>query len=143
MMPVAPSWLARYSGIPFQDRGRTLKGCDCWGLVRMVFAERYQIELPDYTGYRGTSSQDNAEMAELVRQGIATGDWKKIEAGAEREGDCILLRMDGLPVHIALVVAPGLMLHTLKNEYSKPEYYRDTFRWSRRIQGFYRHKLRA
>jgi hypothetical protein len=109
----------------------------------MVFADRYQIELPDYTGYRGTSSQDNAEMARLVAQGMATGDWLKIGAGSEREGDCILLRMDGLPVHIALVVAPGLMLHTLLNEYSHAESYRDVIRWSRRIQGFYRHRLRG
>ncbi len=37
----------RYIGIPYEDRGRTTEGCDCYGFVRLVLLDM-GIELPLY-----------------------------------------------------------------------------------------------
>lgn len=44
-----PHWSAKYVGIPYLDNGRSsLKGLDCWGLIRLVFLDERNIELPSY-----------------------------------------------------------------------------------------------
>lgn len=62
-MSAAPPWWAGYIGIPFVDHGRDRAGLDCWGLVRLVYAEHRGIELPawDYA-----SCTDTARTAPVV-----------------------------------------------------------------------------
>lgn len=43
-----PRWVEGYLTIPFTDRGRTERGCDCFGLVRLVMARRAKIMLATY-----------------------------------------------------------------------------------------------
>jgi len=31
--------ISRYLGIPFKHQGRTLDGLDCWGLIKLVYAD--------------------------------------------------------------------------------------------------------
>ncbi len=67
-MTRAPAWAAEYIGIPFAERGRTRAGCDCWGLVRLVLAERFGIELPSYAdGYE--TVKDHGRLVELIQAG--------------------------------------------------------------------------
>jgi len=35
-MTMTMTWATPLIGIPFQERGRSLAGCDCWGLVRFA-----------------------------------------------------------------------------------------------------------
>ena len=39
-----PSWAGAYVGIPYRDHGADRSGCDCWGLVRLVYRERARID---------------------------------------------------------------------------------------------------
>ncbi|NMW23861.1 C40 family peptidase, partial [Rhodanobacter denitrificans] len=47
-MSIVPAWAGPYVGIPYRTHGRDRAGVDCWGLVRLVMAEVFGAELPDY-----------------------------------------------------------------------------------------------
>ena len=131
-----PAWVAEYVGLPFADHGRTREGCDCWGLVRLVLAERFGLDLPAYAeGYATTA--DREAVARLVEGG--KGPWQEITPGQERCGDVLLLRVMGLPCHVGLVVAPGWMLHALKGVDAALGRY-GAMVWRRRVLGHYRHE---
>ena len=132
-MPV-PAWAADYVGIPFLERGRDRAGCDCWGLVRLVLAERFGVAVPSYAGDYARVS-DHARLAELVeggRPGFA-------EAAERQPGDVVLLRLRGLPIHVGLIVAPRWMLHSTRTTGSVLDRY-GGLTWKNRIVGVYRHE---
>lgn len=39
--------ISRFIGIPFVSKGRTFRGCDCYGLVKLYYKEVLNIELPE------------------------------------------------------------------------------------------------
>lgn len=125
--------LDAYVGLPWKDRGRTSDGCDCWGLLRIVYAKELGIELPDYSGDYDTVA-DRTVVAGLIDDGIS--DWVPVIPGTEQPLDAILIRQS--PWHIGVIVRRGLMLHMPRNQTSCIEPY-DTGRWSRRVEGIYRY----
>ncbi|MEQ1938624.1 NlpC/P60 family protein [Mesorhizobium sp. CN5-321] len=128
--------LNRFVGLPWQDRGRTPHGCDCWGLLRLVYADALGICLPDHSnGYADTS---DGAISDLIGTGLS--DWLPVVAGTERPLDAILIRQ--APWHVGVIVRRGLMLHMPENQTSCIEAY-DTGRWSRRVEGIYRHREAA
>lgn len=130
----APAWCEKYVGIPFADLGRDEAGCDCWGLVRLVFARELAVPLPDYSdGY--TDTRNGADVAAIAGDGAA--NWHPAEN--PRAFDVVLLRVNGLPRHVGLVAGPGcLMLHTERGKHAAIENY-SRLRWASRIEGFYRY----
>lgn len=93
----------RYLGIPFLRGGSDHVGADCWGLVRLVYRERYRIELPD----PGPYDDSREAMLALVRQEMPR--WRRVEAADE--GDVALFYLAGAPVHVGVCVAPNFVLH--------------------------------
>lgn len=125
--------LNRFVGLPWQDRGRTPDGLDCWGLLRLVYADVLGIDLPDHSnGYIDTS---DAAISGLIDVGLS--DWDSVAPGTERPLDAVLIRQ--APWHVGVIVRRGLMLHMPENKASCIEPY-DTGRWSRRVEGIYRHR---
>ena len=62
-------------GLAYADGGRTAAAVDCWGLVRLIFAERLGINLPAYD-----SSDD---VALQIKTAQDTPEWTKFPEAKE------------------------------------------------------------
>jgi cell wall-associated NlpC family hydrolase len=124
----------QYVGIPYVDRGRSLVGCDCYGLLHLVFRELRGLELPSFAEDYVTAA-DSAAIADLINGELEP--WHQVEAGLERTFDGVLMRDGREGRHIGIVAAPGLMLHVERGETSRIERY-GAPRMVRRLIGFYR-----
>lgn len=130
------NWILPFLSIPFKEFGRDRAGCDCWGLVRLVYRDAFGIALPDYLGaYSGC--RDSDALGALIPEEARA--WEAIPRGLEQPGDVIVLRMNGVPMHTGVVVSPGLMAHVHEGIDTAIEDYRRAV-WVRRVIGFYRHK---
>lgn len=133
---MADHWANAYVGIPYADHGRTREGCDCWGLVRMVYADRLAVDLPSLAG--GYSAANNrGSVARLIADERTDTGWHEIEPGREQPLDLVLLRIGGEPCHVGVVVEPGMMLHLLKGTNAAVERYTRPM-WNRRIDSLWR-----
>lgn len=129
----AAGWTNDYVGVPFEEKGRTREGWDCWGLVRSVYADHLGIELPLYLSAYETT-EDSPAIAGQVDD--ARPMWREVED--PRTGDVVLCSVLGYETHVGILVEPGVMLHSMDG--------RDTCleriampAWSRRIRGIFRH----
>lgn len=107
-----PAWASSYIGIPFEDRGRTREGIDCWGLVKLVYAERLGVMLPDLP-YR--HSAESAVIGKLARD-LTRGEWKP--TNDPKVGDVQLFRIGRHAGHVGLVVGQARMLHAIEGTLS-------------------------
>lgn len=126
----------KYIGLPYADKGRDFNGADCWGLVRLVYLHEYGIALPSYTE-KYASSVEAREIALLI--GGEKGAWETIPVGEEREGDMIIVRLLGHPMHVGVICGHKRMLHLLKGTNAVEEDYSGTL-WRNRIVYFLRHE---
>lgn len=134
-----PRWAAKYVGIPFLDRGRMREGLDCWGLLALVYRERFGIEIPPFDD-RYRNSLDLREIARLIgheREGPAGAQWRRVAAKEARAGDGILLLRAGRACHVGIWIAPGLMLHCEDRTDTVIERF-DGPQWGRCLEGIYR-----
>jgi len=123
--------------IPFRAGGRDRSGLDCWGLVRLVYAEQCGVELPAYSGLYADVSDQVAVRAIFETE---RGEW--VEVAAPEPLDAIWCRIAGHECHVALSVVPGLMLHALLGHGTRTERIPSPA-WQRRTIGYYRHSSRV
>ncbi len=124
----------RYVGIPYLDRGRSIAGCDCYGLVWLVMLELRGVELPSFVECYVTAA-DRRAIADLIA--ARRSPWRPVAAGSERPFDGVLLRAGRLETHIGLVVDQGRLLHVNEGGESQIERY-SAPPMSHRVSGFYR-----
>jgi lipoprotein Spr len=125
--------VSAYMGVPWEDRGRGLDGCDCWGWVRLVLAGEAGVDLPLYGDYE--TAADRAEVAGVVSG--AVGAFDPVPLGQERPGDLVLLRIAGKPCHIGVLLDGRRMAHMWPRAGVLLEKL-DGPRWARRVDGYYR-----
>lgn len=102
-------WTSRYVGVPFVDGGRGIEGLDCWGLFRLVYAERLGIVLPSYGD---TSAFDLMAVTEAMAAGVAADEqWREVLAPQEYDG--VLMRAYGArePGHVGVMIDKQRLLH--------------------------------
>lgn len=141
-----PAWCSAYIGLPFAHRGRGPDAYDCWGLVRVVLAERFGLDVPGYMDMTPASADDLRSMAQAIRAGAE--DWACLSRRAAlrdplppvqpRPGDVALMRRGIWPCHVGIVVAPGWMLHALEHVGSTAD--RLDGPEAAKIVAFYRHR---
>lgn len=125
-----------FIGVPFLDGGRTLDGCDCWGLYYLANKILLNREVPSYSGAYMTPL-DYKELKKLL-EGEKEKYWNKVDPD-ERLGDAVLLRIEGRPVHVGFVLEKGRMLHIEANIDSFVEDYNNGH-WKTRTLGVYRYE---
>ncbi|MFG1247609.1 NlpC/P60 family protein [Xanthobacter flavus] len=103
--PVPAGWANPYVGIPFLAGGRDCAGCDCWGLVRLVYSEVLGIDLPTYGEI---SAGDLARVTRTIRDDSAVAPWLPIE-GEARAFDVLV--MAGRPLHVGVMIDARHVLH--------------------------------
>jgi cell wall-associated NlpC family hydrolase len=128
---------SKYIGIPFVDHGTDRNGCDCWGLVHLVYREELGIGMPDL-GDRYSDAYARGEVDHLV-DGVAEESWNvDVTDGSWRPLDVMIFRRAGVEAHVGLYLRPGTMLHVVDGMAVAEERY-DTARWGRRLSRVLRH----
>lgn len=126
-------WWNNYIRIPFEEKGRSEKGADCWGLFKLVYEKERGIILPDYLECYDTTA-DAEKLGEVI-QNERKQKWQDVESGIEF--DAIILRMRNRPMHVGIVTKPGFMLHCAEGVGVAHENYTN-MRWQNRVIGFSR-----
>jgi len=119
----------KYVGIPYKINGRNFDGCDCWGLVCLVYRYEFGIDIDKYF------YKDLAEGHDLIAKEKKC--FMKIEKPAI--GDLVLFNIGGKPSHIGIVIGTEYqknLLHTVAEHDSAIDRY-NSVRWIKRIEGFY------
>lgn len=134
--------LASYVGVPFLDKGRSIEGADCWGLVRIVYRELLGLELPSFTEDYA-SRFELEEISRVMREEASR--WESIPPGREALLDVagFWVWKPGKMTHVGIVAGGGRMLHLpapfRDGSYttSAVESYRHRV-WRGRLMGFFR-----
>jgi len=124
-------WVIPYIGIPYKSKGGGFDGCDCWGLMRLVYQEQKGIILPDFSGLYDDAN-DAAQAASTIVSGIPS--FVKSETPAVF--DIIILRIMGWDCHCGLYLGEGKMLHSMQGHAAAIEDI-DSHKWKDRIGGFF------
>ena len=127
-------WWDKYIRIPFVEKGRDEKGCDCWGLARLIYKNELGIELPSYDGdYQNTEDRDilSAAIEENKKH-----FWVFPDTG--KEFDMIILNVANRPVHLGVVTRPNYMIHCSKDINTVHVPY-NNLAWRKRVKGFGRY----
>jgi len=102
-------WVGKYVGIPFISNGRTMDGCDCYGLARLILRNEYGIHLPllsdDYND--ALNVIETTRLFEERRPVLAAD---RISEPEERA--IVIITEHGCPCHIGVVAGNGYILHT-------------------------------
>lgn len=138
-----PDWTLRYIGLPYRPLGRDLSGCDCWGLVTLVYARELDITLPDHSAdYQDPEAR--AEVARLIETGRQEPVWRQLPPTCKAQPyDVALFRVGRLVSHVGLVCGDGgQVLHIAADDCAKIESFKRG-PLGLRLKGIYRHVSRA
>lgn len=124
-----------YIGIPYGNRGRTHAGCDCYGLISLIYADMRGIILDPLDGY---SNSDDAKQVQTVIE-KESRHWLKVDK--PKVYDVIVFRMKGKPCHVGMYIGGGKFIHSLKNRNSCVERLNNAV-WVNLVEGYYANALR-
>jgi cell wall-associated NlpC family hydrolase len=129
-------WAAAYVGLPYRSLGRSRDGLDCWGLVRLVWADLFGVTVEGFEGGYADAA-DRARLDGLIRGELPFHP--VVGAGAERPLDVVFFRQAGCVSHCGVICGAGLMLHAHGPAGVVVESYQMGV-WGRRLFGIYRHR---
>jgi cell wall-associated NlpC family hydrolase len=124
---------SKYIMIPYKNKGRTSEGCDCWGLVRLVYMKEFDIILPTLLAAY-SNAMDGEKVSTVVEANKPLVATKQKDA--PEYGDVVIFNMRGNPCHVGVYVGRNKVLHILSGTNSTLESM-DSFRLKGRVEGYY------
>ena len=134
------NWASKYIGLPYVPKGRDMEGVDCWGLCYLIWRNEFDILVPKYNEVSYTNPDDSDKIARIVEE-ESEKFWKEIQISEATTADCLIIRLRGLPMHVAFVIKPRIMVHSLE-EYGSYLADYSSIAWNRRVLKAYRHASR-
>lgn len=128
------AWWQDYINIPFAEKGRDKEGCDCWGLVRLVYKNELGIDLPDYLDVYETT-EDRDALSKKIRE-----ESEKWDAPIHpQEYDVVILNMRGVPMHVGIITKNNHMIHCARGINTVHENFTIS-KWKHKVIGYRRWK---
>lgn len=124
--------VSRYAAIPFAEKGRDMTGCDCWGIVYLVYRDLLGIELPLYTEKYQNTEDEKVLAAAINGEKVK---WEEVET--PEAGNVVLMRLKGQPMHVGVFIGGGMFIHCLSGSGTVIERV-NSITWRNRIVGYYR-----
>jgi cell wall-associated NlpC family hydrolase len=129
------TWAGDYVGIPFKTGGSDRRGCDCWGLLGLVYREVFGITVPLYDDQY--DSLNVHVLARVVAENLPDSRWRPVPTATP--GDGLLMRVLGQEVHVGIAVGDRRFLHAAVGLDESCIERLDSPKWARRQLGTYRY----
>lgn len=129
----------KYIRIPFKSHGRDFSGCDCGGLVWLVYKNELGIELPDWRDmYSGTRIENSFELEETIST-VLGENGVEVALKDAKPFDVVSFRIRNASMHVGLIINKHLFLHVMEGRtnvsierFANPQ-------WRGRVTGCFRH----
>jgi probable lipoprotein NlpC len=99
----------KFIGIPFVEFGRDFSGCDCAGLVLLVYQHLLNVNLDDFVDYTSVNDRGNAVRIATYFHGR---NFLRIPLEERQLGDCAVFSILARPMHVGIVLEDNKFLHT-------------------------------
>ena len=124
-----------YLKVPFKVGGRSIEGCDCWGIVTIIYKDIFNIDLIDFEGSQNYDEKwflkgENYLLEYYYKQ------WEVIDKKDIKPFDMVFFNNSrGIANHIGVVLTKNKFIHcskagTIISKLTDNE-------WSKRIENFY------
>ncbi len=134
-----PAWVWDYIQIPFEEKGRTRSGADCWGLYKIVKEEKFHVyDLPEYLADYDNTTQ--REVIEKVIERELAANWYPV--ARPEPGVLIHLRALGRKCHVGIMTDREWFLHCMKGAGTRCTSIYDPY-WKDRILGYHEYGTRS
>ena len=128
-------WAEKYIGIPYKLHSWGFDGCDCYGLIALIYKNELGIKLPRYDESYSAKSDSN-ELAKIYEAEVKR--WKEI---SKPEVGCVVyFVVAGSPKHVGIVVDDKHFVHNLKSPQSSMMSDFTSSKWKDRLIGFYKYE---
>jgi murein DD-endopeptidase len=117
----------KYINIPFKHHGRDFNGCDCFGILKLMYTNELNINLPDYE-YSFDWNQTHNHIIDNIRN-----NWIEVNPPYKKY-DCLVFCTtynSKIANHIGVYIGDNKFIHIQENQFSRIE----------RLDGFYSKKL--
>lgn len=129
----------KYIRIPFREHGRGFDGCDCGGLVWLVYKTELGIELPDWREYyENTRIESFNELSSTIGTMLGDITHEVKDFSKIQPFDVISLRVAGHPVHVGVMIDSCTFMHIMEGYTSVRQERIDRMNWVKRIDGVFR-----